>query len=113
MKCASGKEAMAHLLSSHPEVSAVVCNGDMVALGGCYALLERDIIPGRAISIIGFDDVADASFATPSLTTIQSQPYQLGQLLAKTMMDRIENPETPICTVLTDANLVKRLTTGP
>jgi hypothetical protein len=28
-------------------------------------------------------------------------------------MDRIENPETPICTVLTDANLVKRLTTGP
>ena len=109
----SGKEAMVHLLTRHPDVSGVICNGDMVALGGCYALQERDIVPGREISIIGFDDVADASFATPSLTTIQTQPYKLGQLLAKTIMDRIENPETPICTVLTDANLVKRLTTGP
>jgi LacI family transcriptional regulator len=109
----SGKEAMENLLTRHPDVSGVICNGDMVALGGCYALQERDIVPGREISIIGFDDVADASFATPSLTTIQSQPYKLGQLLAKTIMDRIENPETPICTVLTDANLVKRLTTGP
>ena len=109
----SGKEAMENLLTRHPDVSGVICNGDMVALGGCYALQERDIVPGREISIIGFDDVADAFFATPSLTTIQTQPYKLGQLLAKTIMDRIENPETPICTVLTDANLVKRLTTGP
>ena len=31
------------------------------------------LIQGREISIIGFDDVADASFATLSLTTIQSQ----------------------------------------
>ena len=79
----SGKEAMVHLLTRHPDVSGVICNGDMVALGGCYALQERDIVPGREISIIGFDDVADASFATPSLTTIQTQPYKLGQLLAK------------------------------
>lgn len=109
----SGKEAMVDLLSNHPDVSGVICNSDMVALGGCYALQERGIIPGREISIIGFDDVADASFATPSLTTIQSQPYQLGQILAKTVMERIEKPETPIYTMLTDATLVKRLTTGP
>ena len=109
----SGKEAMVNLLSNHPDVSGVICNSDMVALGGCYALQERGIIPGREISIIGFDDVADASFATPSLTTIQSQPYQLGQILAKTVMERIEKPETPIYTMLTDATLVKRLTTGP
>jgi LacI family transcriptional regulator len=109
----SGKEAMVNLLSNHPDVTGVICNSDMVALGGCYALQERDIIPGREISIIGFDDVADASFATPSLTTIQSQPYQLGQILAKTVMERIENPETPIYTMRTDATLVKRLTTGP
>ena len=109
----SGKEAMVNLLSNHPDVSGVICNSDMVALGGCYALQERGIIPGREISIIGFDDVADASFAAPSLTTIQSQPYQLGQILAKTVMERIENPETPIYTMLTDATLVKRLTTGP
>ena len=109
----SGKEAMVNLLSNHPDVSGVICNSDMVALGGCYALQERGIIPGREISIIGFDDVADASFATPSLTTIQSQPYQLGQILAKTVMERIENPEIPIYTMLTDATLVKRLTAGP
>ena len=46
-------------------------------------------------------------------TTIQSQPYKLGQILAKTVVERIENPETPIYTMLTDATLVKRLTTRP
>ena len=67
----------------------------MVALGGCYALQERDIVPGREISIIGFDDVADASFATPSLTTIQTQPYKLGQLLAKTIICLLYTSPSP------------------
>ena len=46
----------------------------------------------KDLSIIGFDDVQDAALATPALSTISTHPYELGTLLAKTILDRIADP---------------------
>ncbi|MDE3121142.1 MAG: substrate-binding domain-containing protein, partial [Paracoccaceae bacterium] len=99
--------------AQHPEITAILCNGDMVALGASLGLQRKGEVPGRDLSIIGFDDVEDASLATPPLTTISVRPYDLGRKLARTLLDRIRDPDLPRSNVLIAAHLIQRETTAP
>ena len=53
----AGLAAMTALLARHPDITAVVCNGDMVALGACLALVRAGLRPGIDVSVFGFDDI--------------------------------------------------------
>ena len=106
-------DMMAAFRAAHPEVTALVCNGDMVALGASLALIEDGLLPGREVSIIGFDDIQDACLASPPLTTMAISPYQMGRKLARALLDRLKEPEAPPSITLFPATLVVRGTTGP
>ena len=108
----SGMEAMFRLHQTSPDVTAVVCNGDMVAIGACAAINQMGMTPGREISVIGFDDIQDAAIASPPLTTMAVSPYQLGRKLARVALDRIHDPKMPTAVSLVPAELVVRETTG-
>jgi len=109
----SGLDAMQALRRARPEITAIVCNGDMVALGASLALDREGLTPGRHFSIVGFDDILDAAIATPPLTTMAISPYQMGRKLASALLDRLREPDAPHSTTLFPANLVVRGTTGP
>lgn len=109
----AGMDAMTALLQAHPEVTAVVCNGDMVALGASLALTRLGLRPGVDLSIVGFDDIQDAAVATPPLTTMSVSPQKLGRRLARTLLDRIEDPGMPPMVSELSAKLILRATTGP
>ncbi len=108
----AGMEAMVALRDAYPEVTALVCNGDMVAIGASLALQSMGLQPGKDISIVGFDDVQDAAVAIPPLTTMAVSPYQLGRKLAQIMLDRLEAPDMPPTVTQVAATLVVRDTTG-
>jgi len=108
----AGSDQMTALRAAHPHVTAVVCNGDMVALGACHALVRSGLEPGRDVSVIGFDDIEDAAVATPPLTTMAVSPYHLGRTLARTLLDRIENPDRPVTVSEVSAELTVRASTG-
>jgi len=107
----AGLNAMLALRTAHPETTAVVCNGDMVALGACHALIRIGQKPGKEVSVIGFDDIQDASAATPPLTTMAVSPYRLGRRLARLLLDRINEPDMPITVSEVSAELIVRETT--
>lgn len=109
----AGIDAMVALLRKHPETSAVVCNGDMVALGACLALQRAGMTPGKEISVVGFDNIQDAAVATPALTTMELSPYQMGRQLARVLLDRIQKPNQPPAVLDISAELCIRQTTGP
>ncbi|MCR8725004.1 LacI family DNA-binding transcriptional regulator [Frigidibacter sp. ROC022] len=108
----AGLDAMLALHQAHPEITAVVCNGDMVALGASLALLRSGLRPGADISVIGFDDIQDAAVATPPLTTMAVSPHHLGRKLARVLLDRIEDPGMPLTVSEISAELIVRKTTG-
>ena len=108
----AGLDAMVELRRAHPETTAIVCNGDMVALGACLALVRSGLQPGRDVSVIGFDDIQDAAVATPPLTTMAVSPQKLGRKLARVLLDRIQDPDMPITVSEFSAELVIRGTTG-
>lgn len=109
----AGLEAMMALYAQHPDVTAVVCNGDMVALGASLALGRLGLKPGADVSVIGFDDIQDAAVATPPLTTMAVHPHKLGRKLARMLLDRIREPDMPPIVSEFSAELVIRQTTGP
>lgn len=109
----AGMDAMFDLLARHPDTTAVVCNGDVVALGACLALIRAGMQPGQDVSVIGFDDIDDASVATPALTTMAVSPFNLGRKLARALLERIRDPEMPATRSEVSADLIVRETTGP
>ncbi len=109
----AGMEALDALRRKHPQVTAVVCNGDMVALGACLGLQKAGLVPGRDLSVVGFDDIADAALATPALTTMAVSPQKLGRKLAQVLLARIREPDMPKTVSEISAELVVRETTGP
>lgn len=108
----AGLDAMLVLRRKHPEITAVVCNGDMVALGACLALVRLGQTPGKDLSVIGFDDIQDAAVATPPLSTMAICPHKLGRRLARVLLDRITDPDMPPTVFEVSAELVVRETTG-
>ena len=103
---------MLELRNAHPEVTAVTCNGDMVALGACLALERQGMTPGKEVSVIGFDDVEEAAVAIPPLTTMAVSPGLLGRKLARVILDRIQEPDMPPTVSEVSASLKVRKTTG-
>jgi LacI family transcriptional regulator len=108
----AGFSIVGNILAEHPQITGIVCNGDMVALGAAAGLQRLGKTPGKDMSIVGFDDIQDSAIATPPLTTMAVAPYEMGRKLARVMLDRINMPEMPATTVLVPAHLTVRETTG-
>jgi DNA-binding LacI/PurR family transcriptional regulator len=74
----SGYEA-GRVLASDPEVTAVLCGNDDLALGVMRAMHAAGLaIPGD-VSVVGFDDTPVAEFLTPPLTTVRLDFNELGR----------------------------------
>lgn len=109
----AGLQSFLDLKTAHPKTTAIVCNGDMVALGACLALNHLGLTPGQEVSVIGFDDIEEAAVAIPPLTTMAVSPGLLGRRLGRVILDRIRDPGMPATTSEVSASLTARSSTGP
>jgi LacI family transcriptional regulator len=60
------------------------------------------------ISVMGFDDIPQASFVYPRLTTVRHPIYEMGQVAARMLLERIEDPHIPLHHVELETMLVVR-----
>lgn len=104
--------AMSEFCQAHPDITAVMCNGDRVALGACLSLAQHNKAIGRDMSVIGIDDITDAALSDPPLSTMAVSPIELGRQLARTLISRIKSPDQPQVHVDVTAELMVRQTTG-
>jgi len=85
----SGYELGSRLAAGEPGPSAIFCGNDTMALGVIRALTERGLrVPGD-VSVIGFDDVPEAGYYLPPLTTVRQDFGVLGQQALSTLVDRM------------------------
>jgi len=77
---ASGAQGIRQLLEQRPDIDSVFAGNDQMALGalGVMHSLGRNI-PGD-IAIVGFDDVPEAGFYWPPLTTVYQQLTEIGRI---------------------------------
>ena len=109
-----GKRCAAELLSAHPEVTALVCANDRLAIGaysGIRALGRK--IPDD-VSVTGFNDSPMLELIPPRLTTIRVQQYEAGRTGAEMLLAAIRGEKQgPIGTILPVELIVRESTARP
>ena len=94
------------------DATAVIAFNDLVAFGLLAALRDHGVdVPGR-VSVVGFDDIEFAGYATPPLTTVAVPRRELGARAWDALFAEIAGGE-PARPVLFTPALVVRGSTGP
>jgi DNA-binding LacI/PurR family transcriptional regulator len=110
----SGQEAMTSLLERTERPTAVFVASDEVALGALKAARIAGVAVPGDLSIVGFDDLAVATFLEPALTTIRVPAREIGSVAARALMDAVSNSTSlrETAHVLT-TELIVRDSSGP
>jgi DNA-binding LacI/PurR family transcriptional regulator len=88
----SGYDIGMRLDGIEPGASVFVAN-DYMALGLISALTERGLRIPEDVSVVGFDDVPEAEFYQPSLTTVRQDFAALGGLIMQRVLISIDDPD--------------------
>lgn len=91
---ASGYRAAHELLDHGAKFTALVIANDQMALGAILALRERGLHIPKDVSIVGFDDIPEASFFDPPLTTIRQDFSTLGEQSVEYLVEIIADPQS-------------------
>ena len=109
-----GKAAMGRLLALECPPTAVCCVSDVVAIGAMLAIREAGLVPGREISLIGYDGLEIGAWIEPPLTTMRQPQQSAGRRLAEMLIRLVEGTSQPSDTQeLVRASLVRRGTANP
>jgi DNA-binding LacI/PurR family transcriptional regulator len=82
---ASGHAAVTALLRSGVPVDGLFCFNDVLALAAVRAVHDAGLRVPDDIAVVGWDDIAVAAYATPSLTTVRPDK----DAIARTSVDRL------------------------
>lgn len=84
-----GAEAMEQLLRAGAALDAVFCFNDTLALGAMHVLLRRGIRVPEDVAIIGFDDIEEARFSMPPLTSVEPGRDQIARTAVELLAEQI------------------------
>ncbi len=92
----SGMEAVRTLLDERrADVQAIVAAGDIMARGVLRALQSRGARVPYDVAVVGFDDITDARFMSPPLTTVRQPLYRQGRRAAEIVLAQMRGQTPP------------------
>jgi LacI family repressor for deo operon, udp, cdd, tsx, nupC, and nupG len=109
---ADGAAAMADLLALPDPPDAVFCYNDLLALGALRTILSKGLRVPEDIALVGFDDIEDGRYSTPSLTTIRPDKTQIAKHAVQLLLNRLDGDQSPPTEIPADYDLVVRESTG-
>jgi LacI family transcriptional regulator, galactose operon repressor len=109
-----GEAATFHLLDQPQPPTAIFAHSDVIALGALSAIHKRGLRVPDDVSVVGYDDIDEAPYFNPPLTTIAYPKQAMGEGAARLLIDLIQNPKSPEphITVL-ETLLIERASTAP
>lgn len=102
------ENAFRTLLDQNPDLEAVFCVNDETAMGFYEELKRRNIVPGRDISVLGYDDTIASAKSQPSLSSVRADPSELGEHALKMALrmlngEKVESKTIPTKFVMRDS----------
>ncbi len=91
----SGYEA-GQQLKEIQEITAVFIANDQMALGFLRVMNEMGLESPRDISIVGFDDIPEAAYFSPPLTTVRQDFMKVGRCCLNMLVQQIESGKQPL-----------------
>jgi DNA-binding LacI/PurR family transcriptional regulator len=83
----SAEAAVDALIHHDVSFDGVVAASDLIALGAVRALRRAGLAVPKDVSVMGFDNVRFARYATPALSTIAQDTGKAGRLLVSKLLD--------------------------
>jgi DNA-binding LacI/PurR family transcriptional regulator len=100
------------LLAGNRCFSALLAFNDSSAIGAIRAIHEAGLRVPEDISVVGFDDIQPAAYSNPTLTTIRQPLQKMGEIAARTLLSRIDDPERYLPELLIEPELIVRKSTA-
>ncbi len=110
----NGRRAFRQLMEQNPRPTAIFAYNDIMAIGALRAAHQYGLRVPDDLSIIGFDDIPEADFTCPALTTVSQAKFDMGRRGAELLLQMIEGGDLPALDApLLVPRLVVRESTGP
>jgi len=103
-----GYAGATELLALANRPTAIFAANDLSAIGAMDAIRDHGLRIPDDISVIGFDDIPQASLTYPKLTTVRQPLIEMGRIAATNLLEQIEKPGTPPKQVTLATELVIR-----
>ena len=87
------KKAACTLLDKNPDVEAVFCINDDVAINLYEEMNKRSLVPGKDIYVFGYDNSTLSSKVSPTLSSIWTNTNELGEKALQTLI-KLVNKES-------------------
>ena len=84
-----GMKAAEELLRNDSQITALFALNDKMALGAIKKLNELGLRVPQDIAVVGFDDIPQASYSIPSLTTVHQPLYEIGKLACERLVELV------------------------
>jgi LacI family transcriptional regulator len=107
-----GFPATKQLIGRGVPFTALFAYNDISAIGAIWALQDAGMRVPEDVSVVGFDDVPMATMFKPELTTVCQPLRRMGNLAAKTIIDRIEKTAEYPPGIVVEPDLVVRASSG-
>lgn len=108
----AGYQGSRKLLAQHPQLTALFCHNDWMAIGAYRALAEQNLRVPEDVSVVGYDDVSVSPYVTPPLTSVRQPIAGLGELLVQLLVNAIEYGNNAPSTMLVKTELQIRSSTA-
>lgn len=108
-----GYEAAQHFLAQPQHPTAILAANDYAAFGVIDAIRDAGLHVPNDISVIGFDDVLEASQSYPKLTTVRQSLEDMGRTATQLLFKQVGNPDLPGERVEIPTQLIVRDSTSP
>jgi DNA-binding LacI/PurR family transcriptional regulator len=109
----SGAAAMSALLDRIPDLDAVVGANDRTALGAMHALRGRGLIVPDDVAVTGFDDIDEAAWFAPPLTSVEQPLAEMGRQAVRRLWSEFDGSATgPIVIPLRAELMIRESTIG-
>lgn len=100
-------------LASAAEATAIFAANDQMALGALRAFHESGARVPADVSVVGFDDVPEAAYFSPPLTTVRQDFGELGRRSLRLLLGQVEGEPLETDQVVIEPDLVLRSSSGP
>ena len=107
-----GARAARKLIEKYPELTAVICLNDRMAIGAIQQMHQMGRSIPDDLSVIGYDNIKMSGVLSPSLTTINQQAPSQGEIAAR-MLFEILSDKQPEAVVLAPDLIQRQSSAAP
>ena len=107
-----GYAGASFLLDMDNPPTAIFASNDAMAIGAMDAVHNHSLRIPQDISILGFDDIPQASLVHPALTTVRQPLEQMGGIATQMLLDMLKNPKKKTSRIELPTELIIRSSTS-